>query len=86
MLVHIARRVLARIWFDGIFYITIFGGEMSKIGHGVGHRTVAIFGGWAMWLFLRLLANKKSLRAKNPTRRVGGYQNWVPAVIHFWFL
>jgi len=29
----------------------IFGGEMSKIGHGVGRQTVAIFGGCAMWLF-----------------------------------
>jgi hypothetical protein len=54
--------------YDGFFYSMIFGGEMSKIGHGVGRFMVAIFGGCAMWrFFLRLLASKKSLRAKNPT-------------------
>jgi hypothetical protein len=32
----------------------IFGGEMSKISHGVGHHTVTIFGGCAMWLFFEV--------------------------------
>jgi hypothetical protein len=48
---HIARGVLAWILVPWYFYSMIFGGEMSKISHGVGLRTVAIFGGCAMWLF-----------------------------------
>jgi hypothetical protein len=45
----------------------IFGRVMSKICHGVGCRTVAIFGGCAMWLFFQsLLASNLSLRAIYP--------------------
>ncbi len=37
----------------------IFGGEMSKIGHGVGRCTVTIFGGCAMWVFFSAVAREQ---------------------------
>ncbi len=50
---------------------------MSKIGHGVGCRTVAIFGGCVMWLFFRsLLANTLSLRTLYPACSLG----WVEGI------
>ena len=61
--------------YDGIFYSMIFGGEMSKIGHGVGRFTVAIFGGCAMWRFFFAVAREQ--RAKNPTSSQLFYKSFL---------
>ena len=53
----------------------IFGGEMSKIGHGVGRFTVAIFGGCAMWRFFFAVAREQ--RAKNPTSSQLFYKSFL---------
>jgi hypothetical protein len=46
----------------------IFGGEMSKIGHGVGRRTVAIFGGCAMWCFFFAVAREQKIPTSKKSR------------------
>jgi hypothetical protein len=61
---HIAHGVLSRISVPWYFFSMIFGGEMSKISHGVGCRTVAIFGGCAMWLFFEV-ARKQFIPTSN---------------------
>jgi hypothetical protein len=46
----------------------IFGGEMSKIGHGVGRRTVAIFGGCEMWCFFFAVACEQKIPTSKKSR------------------